>query len=745
MMEMLHELSAGALGAALNGVYQGLLLTVAAALGLHFFGRTNATTRYAVGLTALLIVAALPLLHGALGLVRAEQPEHAVAPPPKSPASPAVVERPDTPLFSALLPSPEPREPVKRAAPVVPKLVSSPARSTLGTESGLSPLESLEGMASSTAEIEAEEAGDTLGSTPAIAGLTLPSKSIPPPTESTISPPDPSVWNHTLPYGLSLGVLGLWGLVALVRLTLLMRQYAALYRLKQKSRPAPPTLENLFQSLIDQMGVRRRTRLLVSGVLASPVLAGFGSPTVLLPQSLVGQLKSEEWEHILRHELGHVCRRDDWTNLLMQVIRVLLFFHPAVWWWWRRLAVDREVACDDYVLAQAERPGGYAMFLTEFAGRTKDRHWSAAPGAWSHKSQLRERIGMILDEKRNISTRLAPTRAGVMMMSILLLAALTLHLSPRIALAQDAAPRKVKVEAESVSTTPAAENAGGLGSVDTKTKPRMSSSGIQPAGERSSILEAREIQYATESGVSSIRSKSGDGLVITESAGSAPGGGLNASGDDGRGRQRSQVVEVRRTRSTSTDTDPIEARLERLERLVESLIGETKRVRGGESSFSGGVGRSIGSRTTAEPRLPEERRQLNNVFETRETRSTARPKGVDFFGEVDDRHDRINSDHDGATLFGREHGTATENPPRQFPGFNDGGGYQSSARYPEDSHSYRREAATLEAQRRALDDQRHALRKQLERLEKQIRELDRGLPDAPKPPPTPAPPAAPAP
>ena len=61
----------------------------------------------------------------------------------------------------------------------------------------------------------------------------------------------------------------------------------------------------------------------------------------------------EELKYILLHELAHLRRRDDWTNLAQKVLKALLFFLPSVWWIERRLSLDREMACDDAVLAHS--------------------------------------------------------------------------------------------------------------------------------------------------------------------------------------------------------------------------------------------------------------------------------------------------------------------------------------------------------------------------------------------------------
>jgi len=75
------------------------------------------------------------------------------------------------------------------------------------------------------------------------------------------------------------------------------------------------------------------------------------------------ELSPEELRVVLLHEFAHLRRWDDWTNLLQKLVRTIFFFHPAVWWIERRLSLEREMACDEAVLAETENPQAYAECL----------------------------------------------------------------------------------------------------------------------------------------------------------------------------------------------------------------------------------------------------------------------------------------------------------------------------------------------------------------------------------------------
>jgi hypothetical protein len=108
----------------------------------------------------------------------------------------------------------------------------------------------------------------------------------------------------------------------------------------------------------------------------------------------------------LLHELAHLRRRDDWTNLAQRIVRALLFFHPAVWWIGHSLSLEREMACDDFVLASNPNPRAYAQCLVSVAEKSfLRRSLSLAQAAVGRMQQTTQRVARILDANRPGATR----------------------------------------------------------------------------------------------------------------------------------------------------------------------------------------------------------------------------------------------------------------------------------------------------------------------------------------------------
>ncbi len=153
--------------------------------------------------------------------------------------------------------------------------------------------------------------------------------------------------------------------------------------------------------LVEGRVTPRRVMLCVSNEVAVPAAIGFFQPAIVFPASLFTQLSADEVKVIVLHELAHLRRWDDWTNLAQKIVKAVFFFHPAVWWIDNRLTLEREMACDDIVLAQASNPHAYASSLISLAEKLHStRALALAQALLSRMNQMSRRVTQILDAKR---------------------------------------------------------------------------------------------------------------------------------------------------------------------------------------------------------------------------------------------------------------------------------------------------------------------------------------------------------
>jgi beta-lactamase regulating signal transducer with metallopeptidase domain len=85
----------------------------------------------------------------------------------------------------------------------------------------------------------------------------------------------------------------------------------------------------------------------------SPAVRGVLYPRVLFPSGIHGLLTGREFHAVLIHELAHARRRDNLIRLLYEVSLCALWFHPLIWFAGARMALYRELSCDESVIRQA--------------------------------------------------------------------------------------------------------------------------------------------------------------------------------------------------------------------------------------------------------------------------------------------------------------------------------------------------------------------------------------------------------
>ncbi|MGZ8899987.1 MAG: M56 family metallopeptidase, partial [Limisphaerales bacterium] len=138
-----------------------------------------------------------------------------------------------------------------------------------------------------------------------------------------------------------------------VTLALLLRIAGGAWRLQrklQKESMAATELDASLAELGGQVRPRSMPKVIETTLVDSPCLFGFFRPRILLPVGLSRRLTSAELSHVLLHELAHLRRADLVVNALMTVAQAIHWFNPFVWLLFRRMRLQRELACDRWVL-----------------------------------------------------------------------------------------------------------------------------------------------------------------------------------------------------------------------------------------------------------------------------------------------------------------------------------------------------------------------------------------------------------
>jgi beta-lactamase regulating signal transducer with metallopeptidase domain len=84
-----------------------------------------------------------------------------------------------------------------------------------------------------------------------------------------------------------------------------------------------------------------------------PRVDGVLRPQICLPDGIDRLLTGSELDAVLLHEARHATRRDNLIWLVHEIGLCLLWFHPLLWITGSRLALYRELSCDESVIREA--------------------------------------------------------------------------------------------------------------------------------------------------------------------------------------------------------------------------------------------------------------------------------------------------------------------------------------------------------------------------------------------------------
>jgi Zn-dependent protease with chaperone function len=97
------------------------------------------------------------------------------------------------------------------------------------------------------------------------------------------------------------------------------------------------------------MLVRLAVRITQHETASAPAVHGLLRPRIALPAGIERVLTPAELDAVLAHELRHARRRDNLIRLLYELALCALWFHPLLWLAGSRLALYRELSCDESV------------------------------------------------------------------------------------------------------------------------------------------------------------------------------------------------------------------------------------------------------------------------------------------------------------------------------------------------------------------------------------------------------------
>ena len=191
--------------------------------------------------------------------------------------------------------------------------------------------------------------------------------------------------------------------VLLLIARLIVEQWSVQRLACRATEVSDPEWTHLFLECAELMEVHRPVRLLRSPDQTMPMAFGVRQSTILIP--VVADMWSEDRRRaVLLHELAHVVRHDCLTQMMAAVACAFYWIHPGVWGVARRLRIERELACDDRVLAAGAHARDYAGHLLELAYSLGGQRSPAVAVSMARPRELEGRMLAVLDAARNRTT-----------------------------------------------------------------------------------------------------------------------------------------------------------------------------------------------------------------------------------------------------------------------------------------------------------------------------------------------------
>lgn len=163
----------------------------------------------------------------------------------------------------------------------------------------------------------------------------------------------------------------------------------------------------LLADIIDMLNIKKPVELMVNPLISSPIFLGLKRNVIVIPDKTFSM---EELQYIFRHELIHCKRKDMYYVWIAQFFTCLHWFNPLIYLMNRMIQKDRELACDEAVLANLPKNkyvsyGDTLLSSLAKSGSYKESYVSVS--LHENTKALKERLTFIASyqaktEKRNI-------------------------------------------------------------------------------------------------------------------------------------------------------------------------------------------------------------------------------------------------------------------------------------------------------------------------------------------------------
>jgi beta-lactamase regulating signal transducer with metallopeptidase domain len=206
---------------------------------------------------------------------------------------------------------------------------------------------------------------------------------------------------HSNPSGVNPWIIATWIWItgAVIVFCYALIGHFAAWRLYRTTRTVERSWFKDALRLAKETGLSERLSVVESAAVSTPVVLHLRHPIVVMPEA-AGQWSRARIRAVLLHEFAHIKRNDPRIQSLAQLACAVYWFNPLIWFAAHQLRLERERACDDFVLVSGTSRADYATDLLEIAcGSSARTVTHFAIGLAEHRSQLEQRIVAIVNPR----------------------------------------------------------------------------------------------------------------------------------------------------------------------------------------------------------------------------------------------------------------------------------------------------------------------------------------------------------
>ncbi|AKC61420.1 M56 family metallopeptidase [Clostridium sporogenes] len=160
---------------------------------------------------------------------------------------------------------------------------------------------------------------------------------------------------------------------------------------------------SLLEECKNKLSINRNIPIYACDNFKAPCILGVLKPKIYIPKYKYSTNDYKYLSHIFLHELVHYKRKDLIYNFLGTIIILIYWFNPMIWIISKRMKLQREYACDTYVLEVLgkEESIEYGMTLINFSKFiSSSRKVPQLAIFFENKNQIKSRIKAIKDFKK---------------------------------------------------------------------------------------------------------------------------------------------------------------------------------------------------------------------------------------------------------------------------------------------------------------------------------------------------------